>query len=71
MAILAFRPVADSSRCIGTAAGRVIRIIAGTCVVALTGEGAILVNTVQFADDVPVCAPDVIRGIAAALDDRS
>jgi len=71
MAILASRLATDTPRYVGAVVGRVIRIIADTGVVVLTGEGAILITTVQFPDSDPVCAADVIRSIAATLDDRS
>ena len=70
MAILAARVAPDTPLYVGAVAGRVIRILPNIGVVVLTGEGALLITAVQFADESPVCAADVIKSISATLTDR-
>lgn len=67
MTIWSAQPNPVTRRYVGSVPGRVIEVRSGEGVVVLTGDGTLLVQTVQLEDEMEVCAADIIKSITAKL----
>jgi methionyl-tRNA formyltransferase len=67
MTIWSAQPNPVERRYVGSVPGRVIEIRPGEGVVVLTGDGTILIQTVQMEDELELCASDIINSITAKL----